>query len=216
MPAAAREGARRRQAASQQDRRRPLRGFEPPDRRRQAGPQPTSTISRRPPSSNPASSNRSRSICTAPRFRGYLAVFGDRPGRRVDLGWRTPLPELGVDLTGDPGLALERPDGSCELRVLKLGGRRVGAPLLDPIELRCALVRTEVWAPDAAPRSSSPTSSSTRSSSTRPTSPSSGPRPTRGSPTACGSCRRTPRSARPRPAADCAWCPFIAGCEAFV
>jgi hypothetical protein len=80
--------------------------------------------------------------------RGYLAEFGEQPGRAVDLGWRTTLADLGVDLMGDVGLALERPDGRHEVRVLKLGGRRSGAPLLDPVELRCVLARTEEWAPD--------------------------------------------------------------------
>jgi hypothetical protein len=78
--------------------------------------------------------------------RGYLGRFADRPGRAVDLGWRTPLPQFGVDLVGDVGLALELPRGERELRILKLGGRRPGIALLDPVELRCALVRTEAWA----------------------------------------------------------------------
>ncbi len=71
--------------------------------------------------------------------RGYLANFGDRPGRLADLGWQTSLPDVGVDLVANVGLPLERADGSHELRMLKLGGRRTGAPLLDPVELRCAL-----------------------------------------------------------------------------
>jgi len=80
--------------------------------------------------------------------RGYLAEFGARPGRAADLGWRTTLETLDVDLMGDAGLALERPDGSHEIRILKLGGRRSGAPLLDPVELRCVLARTDEWAPN--------------------------------------------------------------------
>jgi hypothetical protein len=79
--------------------------------------------------------------------RGYLAEFRDRPGRAVDLGWRTTITTAGVDLLGDPGIALERADGGREVRIVKLGGRRSGAPLLDPVELRCLLVRTEEWAP---------------------------------------------------------------------
>jgi hypothetical protein len=78
--------------------------------------------------------------------RGYLAEFGHRPGRSLDLGWRTTLEPHGVDLIFDPGLALERPDGGREVRILKLGGRRSGAPLLDPVELRCVLLRTEDFA----------------------------------------------------------------------
>jgi hypothetical protein len=79
--------------------------------------------------------------------RGYLAMFAHRPARAADLGWRCALPALGVDLLCDVGVALELPGGGRELRVLKLGGRRAGAPLVDPVELRCALVRTAEWAP---------------------------------------------------------------------
>jgi hypothetical protein len=79
--------------------------------------------------------------------RGYLTLFADRPGRSVDLGWRTAIGSLDVDLVGHPGLALELADGSRELRVCRLGGRRTGAPLLDAVEMRCALLRTGEWAP---------------------------------------------------------------------
>jgi hypothetical protein len=78
--------------------------------------------------------------------RGYLTMFGERPGRAVDLGWRTELSELGVDLVGDPGIAFEPGTGGHELRILKVGARR--GTLLDPVELRCALVRTQAWAGD--------------------------------------------------------------------
>jgi hypothetical protein len=80
--------------------------------------------------------------------RGYLDAFGDRPGRATDLGWSTHLADVGVDLFDRPGLALDLPDGRRELRVLHLGGRHVGAPLLDPVKRRVALVRTEAWAPE--------------------------------------------------------------------
>jgi hypothetical protein len=76
--------------------------------------------------------------------RGYLALFGDAPGRVADLGWRTTRPDLGVDLVGDPGLAFEHPDGMCELRVVKVGGRPP-----DEVDVNFALVRTGEWAFDA-------------------------------------------------------------------
>jgi hypothetical protein len=79
--------------------------------------------------------------------RGYLTYFSARPGRIADLGWRSALPELDVDLVGDLGVALDLADGTHELRIVKLGGRRAGAALLDPVELRCALLRTTDWAP---------------------------------------------------------------------
>jgi hypothetical protein len=80
--------------------------------------------------------------------RGYLRVFGDRPGRAADLGWTTPMPDLEVELVANVGLALELADGTHELRLLRVGGRRTGAPLLDAVELRCVLVRTASWCDD--------------------------------------------------------------------
>ena len=76
--------------------------------------------------------------------RGYLALFGEQPGRAFDLGWRTTLAHLGVDLTGNPGLAFAPDTGAPELRMLKVGGR---AP--DNVDVNVALLRTEEWAPDA-------------------------------------------------------------------
>jgi hypothetical protein len=80
--------------------------------------------------------------------RGYLETFGDRPGLCTDLGWRTHLDDVGVDLVADIGIAIELPDGGRELRALHLGSRHPNAPLLDDAQLQFALVRTEVWAPD--------------------------------------------------------------------
>jgi hypothetical protein len=80
--------------------------------------------------------------------RGYLETFGERPGRAADLGWSTHVEELDVDLVADFGLAIELPDGRRELRVLQLGTRHAGAPLLDHVQLRFGLLRTEEWAPD--------------------------------------------------------------------
>lgn len=80
--------------------------------------------------------------------RGYLDAFGERPGRATDLGWQTHLTDVGVDLIADPGIALDLPDGRRELRVLHLGSRHPGTPLLEPVQRRVALVRTAEWAPD--------------------------------------------------------------------
>jgi len=80
--------------------------------------------------------------------RGYLETFGDRAGRCADLGWRTHLDDVGVDLIADIGIAIELPDGGRELRALQFGSRHPSAPLLDDARLRFALVRTEHWAPD--------------------------------------------------------------------
>ena len=80
--------------------------------------------------------------------RGYLDAFGDRPGRATDLGWQTHLGDAGVDLIGDPGIALDLPDGRRELRILHFGSRHPGTPLLESVQRRVALVRTAEWAPD--------------------------------------------------------------------
>ncbi len=79
--------------------------------------------------------------------RGYLDAFGGVDGRVTDeLGFRTALPELGVELSSSLGIATELADGGRELRKVLVGARR-DALLLDPVDVRVALVRTEEWAP---------------------------------------------------------------------
>ena len=80
--------------------------------------------------------------------RGYLDAFGAVDARVVELPFRTPMPELGVELSSSLGVAVERDDGGRELRKIVVGGSR-DAPLLDAVEARVALVRTVDWAPDA-------------------------------------------------------------------
>ena len=80
--------------------------------------------------------------------RGYLDAFGSTRARVIDIGWRTVIAELGVELMANVGLAAELDDGRRELRKVSVGGRRPGSPLLDPVDLRAALVRSEAWAPD--------------------------------------------------------------------
>jgi hypothetical protein len=78
--------------------------------------------------------------------RGYLDEFGHGDAVVVDLGFRTAMPALDVELSSDIGVAAEYGDGSPELRKVLVGARR-DAPLLDPVDVRIALVRTEEWAP---------------------------------------------------------------------
>jgi len=78
--------------------------------------------------------------------RGYLDAFGTVAARVADLGFRTALPELGVELSSNLGIAAELEDGGRELRKVLVGARR-DAKLLDPVDVRIALVRTEEWAP---------------------------------------------------------------------
>ena len=78
--------------------------------------------------------------------RGYLDAFGASAAHVVDLGFRTAVPGLGVELSSNLGIAAELDDGGRELRKILVGSRR-DAKLLDPVDVRIALVRTEEWAP---------------------------------------------------------------------
>jgi hypothetical protein len=78
--------------------------------------------------------------------RGYLDAFANTSARIAEPEWRTALPELGVELSSNLGLRAELDDGGRELRKVLVGARR-DAKLLDPVDVRVALVRTEEWAP---------------------------------------------------------------------
>jgi hypothetical protein len=77
----------------------------------------------------------------------YFQLFGDRAVRSVDADeWETHVPELGIRLVGQAGLAVEDADGGAELRLLSVGGAfpDAGDPL-GPIEARFALLRRAEW-----------------------------------------------------------------------
>jgi hypothetical protein len=78
--------------------------------------------------------------------RGYLDAFGSSSARIAEPEWRTQLPELGVELSSSLGLRAELDDGGRELRKILVGARH-DAKLLDPVDVRIALIRTEEWAP---------------------------------------------------------------------
>ena len=78
--------------------------------------------------------------------RGYLDEFGRSDALVVDLGFRTEVPALGVELSSNLGIAAEHAAGGRELRKILVGARR-DASLLDPVDVRVALVRTAEWAP---------------------------------------------------------------------
>jgi hypothetical protein len=78
--------------------------------------------------------------------RGYLDAFGTSHATIADLGFRTALPALGVELSSSLGLAAELDDGGRELRRILVGARR-DSKLIDAVDVRIALVRTEEWAP---------------------------------------------------------------------
>ena len=74
----------------------------------------------------------------------YTARFGSVAVEVHDLGWATDFPDLGVQLICSPGIPLVTADESCEIRVLRVGGRT----LIDDVEVRCLLLRASEWAPD--------------------------------------------------------------------
>jgi hypothetical protein len=146
--------------------------------------------------------------------RGYLEAFGDRPGLAADLGWRTHLEDLGVDLIADVGLAIELPDGGRELRVLQLGTRHASAPLLDDAQLRFALVRTEEWAPDQLTILA--TDVIERESETHAPDLAAARADARGWITQrVELVQQLAADGRSRAGSDCSGCPFIAGCDQF-
>ncbi len=80
--------------------------------------------------------------------RWYVALFGDRAVRAVDLDeWESTVDELGVRLVGPGGLPVEDAAGHREVRILRVGGRRpaAGDPL-ESIEGRFAVMRAAAWA----------------------------------------------------------------------
>jgi len=146
--------------------------------------------------------------------RGYLETFGERPGRAADLGWSTHLDDLGVDLVADVGLAIELPDGRRELRVLQLGTRHVGAPLLDHVQLRFGLVRTEEWAPDQL----SIVAADVIERETERRVPELAPARAEARAWITERVQRVQELAadgRARAGSDCSGCPFIAGCDQY-
>jgi hypothetical protein len=81
--------------------------------------------------------------------RGYLHEFGGNEARVEAPLFRMELDGLGAELLGSAGLAAECADGTRELRRVVVGGRRPGQALLDEVDVRVALVRTEEFAPDS-------------------------------------------------------------------
>jgi len=76
---------------------------------------------------------------------GYVALFADRPVQAVTVDpWESELEGTGMRLVASLGLALERADGSPELRFLRVGvaGNR---PMIDDAERRTIVVRSAPW-----------------------------------------------------------------------
>lgn len=80
--------------------------------------------------------------CYSAAVAGYLTLFGDAPGRAVELPFESELTDVGIRIVGDPGLAVEGPDGARELRLLRIGGRTG----LDDTDVYLAALRAATWA----------------------------------------------------------------------
>ena len=143
--------------------------------------------------------------------RGYLACFGDRPARLLPADtWATEHPDLGVRLVGDLGIALERPDGGRELRVLRLDGRS-GRDRLDEVEVTVAVLRA---APFAGDRFELVAADLLTASATRLAVDVVAELPAARAwlVERLGVLRDRTRRAEPTVGADCQGCPFVAGC----
>jgi hypothetical protein len=83
--------------------------------------------------------------------RWYVALFGDRAVRAVDLDdWESPVAELGVRLVGPAGLPVEDAQGRRELRLLRVGRRPIAGDPLESVEAWFALARVAAWAAGAS------------------------------------------------------------------
>jgi len=76
---------------------------------------------------------------------GYLRAFGDQVVVADDIGRVTELTDLGVRLSGTPGLAVTDEQGHHELRVLGIG--RVAAA--NPADRAFTVLRAVAWAADS-------------------------------------------------------------------
>jgi hypothetical protein len=74
---------------------------------------------------------------------GYLRMFGADSVVAEDIGRSTDDAELGVRLSGTPGLAVRHADARAEVRVLRLGA--TGA-LVDDVDIKFTVLRAGEWA----------------------------------------------------------------------
>jgi hypothetical protein len=80
--------------------------------------------------------------------RWYIALFGDRAVRSVDLDeWESTVEDLDVRLVGQAGLPVEDANGLRETRLLRIGARPLAddADLLESVEVRFAVLRLAEW-----------------------------------------------------------------------
>lgn len=77
--------------------------------------------------------------------KGYLKLFGDGIVVSHDIGRSTDESEIGVRLSGTPGLAVKDANGRAEIRVLRIGSPNTR---LDEVDISFTLLRAGAWAGD--------------------------------------------------------------------
>ena len=148
--------------------------------------------------------------------RWYLFLYGDRIACSFDLGdseWGRDRPDLGIRLTSRRPLVFESAQGP-ELRILRLNGAPARTDLLDDLEVRVDILRLagevateslQVYVSDlvrgehAAATISIPAVARDLELWLR---------------DAIEEVRAAVDADGPRIGADCAWCPYVAGCPA--
>lgn len=141
--------------------------------------------------------------------RGYMTAFGDAEAQIVELGWRTAIDEIGVELVANVGLAAELADGTRELRRIHLGARRFE---IDAIDARVALARTAEWAPENV-RIVAVDVIEGRRAEHEPALPDDRAAAIEWIGTRVERVLELAADARPRSGADCIGCAFISGCS---
>ena len=140
--------------------------------------------------------------------KGYLDTFGAEPAVAVKLERTTRVPELGIELVGNPGLAVERTDGRGELRKLRVGGK----PALDAVDVHFALLRTEDWETKSI-EIISVDLISLREDHHAPNLPADRGEAHEWLATRVETIQSLAADGRPRAGSDCLGCPFISGCS---
>jgi hypothetical protein len=146
----------------------------------------------------------------------YLSVYGDRPGRVVDLAdaqWGRDRPDLGVRLTSRTPLVIETEEMP-ELRILRLGGDPAPREILEDHEVRIDVLRLagdpaatslRVCVTDLVRGEHSTTVVSIAETL---------PQLDEWLVGALHEVRRVADPDDARPGADCSWCSYVAGCPA--
>lgn len=149
---------------------------------------------------------------------GYLTLFGEEPARTAGDDapdpYGTDLLDAGVRVTGGIGVALERPDGTAELRILHVGSRGFGRALLDDVDLHLLALRCDAWHPPGPLRVVAADVLELRVDTVDLDLAVARPAARAFLAERLARIDDRCRPPRPRPGADCAGCGYVAGCEA--